>query len=164
MSETPNISASQSAPIKPKKYMIFHVAGNKYATPLSSVREVIALQTHTAVPGMPEHFKGLINLRGKVISTFDLKLRLGLKEQKSKFISKRPIVIVTQLGDEIFGLIVDYVSEVLLLSESQIDRKIEQIEDSKRQGVVGAVRMESQELTLILDLTKLGQNVEVQAA
>lgn len=157
MSELQERSKEEVLALKPKKYMVFHLAGLRYAAPLASVKEVVALSTLTPVPGMPVYFRGLINLRGKIISTIDLKLRLNLKEDKSELLNKRPTVIVTQTGEEPLGLIVDDVSEVLSFTDSQIDRQIEQLEDSVKQGVVGAARMENKDLTLILDLAKLSQ-------
>ncbi len=162
MSEIPH--SNDVAPVKPKKYMLFQIAGRRFATALSNVREVIALQNLTSVPGMPEYYSGLINLRGKIISILDLKIRLGLKDAKCEILVRRPTVIVTQGGEEPLGLIVDEVSEVILLFENQIERKIEQLEESKKQGVVGAARIDQQELTLILDLTKLRPPAGTRAA
>ena len=141
---------------KPKKYMVFHLGGSRYAAALSHVKEVLALPTLTHVPGMPEYFRGLINLRGKIISTIDLKMRLGLSEKTTEEKKRRSTVIVVQFGEEPMGLIVDDVTEVLAFAESQIDRKIEKLEQSFQQGVVGAARMENKDLTLILDLSRLG--------
>ncbi len=73
-------------------------------------------------------------------------------------------MIVTQVGEEPLGLIVDDVSEVVAFFENQIERKIEDLEVSVRQGVVGAARMEHKELTLILDLSRLGQLASTPAA
>lgn len=151
-------ASSQELAAKPKKYMIFHLAGLRYAAPLASVREVVALSPLTPVPGLPDYFCGLINLRGKIISTIDLKLRLNLKQDsKNESPNSRRTVIVTQTGEETLGLIVDDVSEVLSFTEQQIDRQIEKLEDSLKHGVIGVARMENKDLTLILDLTRLSQ-------
>lgn len=162
-----DLSEKADAPVvnsKPKKYMVFYLAGRRYAAPLASIREVLALSTLTPVPGMPVQFRGLINLRGKIISTLDLKLRLGIRTEQNAPVTKRPTVIVTQVGEEPLGLIVDDVSEVVAFFENQIERKIEDLEVSVRQGVVGAARMEHKELTLILDLSRLGQLASTPAA
>lgn len=164
MSEATEKAIVPPANLKPKKYMVFHLAGLRYAAPLASIREVLALSTLTPVPGMPVYFKGLINLRGKIISTLDLKLRLGIKDEKNAVKARRPTVIVTQVGDEPIGLIVDDVYEVVAFFENQIERKIENLEESIRQGVVGAARMDHKELTLILDLAQLGHAVGIRAA
>ena len=54
------------------KYLTFHLAGEEYGLEILKVREIVSLQTITAVPGTPAHVKGVINLRGKVIPTVDL--------------------------------------------------------------------------------------------
>ncbi len=51
-----DLSEKADAPVvnsKPKKYMVFYLAGRRYAAPLASIREVLALSTLTPVPGMP---------------------------------------------------------------------------------------------------------------
>ena len=164
MSEAPQNTQATGVPTKPKKYMLFFVSGHRFAAPLAHIREVIAFKESTPVPGMPDYFKGLINLRGKIVSAVDLSLRLNIKDEKPRPVRRHRTVMIVQTENEVFGLIVDEVSEVLSLLESQIERKIEQLELSSQQGVVGAARIENKELTLILDLVKLGHKYDIIAA
>ena len=44
------------------------------------VREIIKMMDITAVPQVPAHVKGVINLRGKVIPVIDLRLKFGFAQ------------------------------------------------------------------------------------
>jgi purine-binding chemotaxis protein CheW len=86
------------------------------------VREIVGIQDITSVPQMPAYVKGVINLRGKVISVVDLRLKFGLAEREY---TQRTCIIVVQVqsgGVAIqTGVIVDEVSEVLNLVSNEIE-------------------------------------------
>ena len=56
------------------KYLTFALAREEYGVPVLKVREIIKIMDITAVPRVPAHVKGVINLRGKVIPIIDLRL------------------------------------------------------------------------------------------
>src|SRR6476659_755582 len=102
------------------KYLSFHLGEEEYAIQVLKVREIVKLQHITGVPETPAELKGVINLRGKVIPVVDLRLRFGLPEKEY---SQRTCIIVVELGRAAagpMGIIVDEVSEVLTLQESDI--------------------------------------------
>jgi len=112
------------------------------------VKEIIGLMTITPVPQTPEHIKGVINLRGKVIPVVDLRLKFGMAYAES---TERTCIIVTEIatgGNKIFmGLVVDSVSEVLNI-------KIAEIEDTPNFG-------SQLDTAYILGMAKIGQSVKI---
>jgi purine-binding chemotaxis protein CheW len=62
------------------KYLAFHFGREEFAIQVLKVREIIGVQEITAVPNTPGCLKGGINLRGKVIPVFDLRMKFGLQE------------------------------------------------------------------------------------
>ena len=102
------------------KYLSFHLGDEEYAIQVLKVREIVKLQHITGVPETPAELKGVINLRGKVIPVVDLRLRFGMPEKEY---GERTCIIVVELGRAAtgpMGIIVDEVSEVLTLQESEI--------------------------------------------
>ena len=73
------------------------------------VREIIGVMDITAVPQMPAHVKGVINLRGKVIPVVDLRVKFGMEEVPY---TEATCIIVVDVG-ALMGIIVDTVQEVL---------------------------------------------------
>lgn len=155
MSETSDQDATKSGSpgkvVTARKFMFLRVGARQFAIPLASVREVLALGQLTDLPNMPPYFAGLINLRGKIVSTVHLhrSLKIVLKEaQKQKV--KRPCVIITEVEERLFGAIVDDVVEVAAISAAQIDHPAG--EKVAEDGVVGIVNREGAELAPILNL------------
>ncbi|MBL7672044.1 MAG: chemotaxis protein CheW [Bdellovibrionaceae bacterium] len=134
-----------------RKYMIFTVGQERFATPLSEVKEVIALTTITPLPNVPRYFRGLINLRGKIISIMDLREKLGISSTQE---CTRPSIIIVEIGGVTVGMIVNDVLEVAGVEESQIERKLDIANATTRGQILGAVRFENKPLTLILDTSK----------
>ena len=60
------------------QYVIVKVSGQSYGLPVKHVREMLVLPEVTEVPKSPSHMRGIINLRGRVIPLFDLRIRMGL--------------------------------------------------------------------------------------
>ena len=100
------------------KYLIYALAGEEYGIHIRNVTEIIGIQAITDVPGTPEYVKGVINLRGKVIPVIDVRLRFGLPE---KDYEERTCIIVVNIKDVSVGLIVDSVSEVMDIPDSNIE-------------------------------------------
>jgi purine-binding chemotaxis protein CheW len=96
----------------------FELAGAPYAVPVERVREIVRMRPVTPVPRTPEDVCGVISLRGEMIELIDLGRRLGLGSTET---SRRTRIIVTKTGDdEVVGLLVDAVREVLRVSEEEI--------------------------------------------
>jgi len=104
------------------KYLTFHLGNEEFAVQVLHVREIMGVQEITAVPQMPMHVKGVLNLRGKVIPVIDLRLKFGLPEVEY---TQRTCIIVVQMegqaGRVSTGIIVDGVSEVLTIQSSDIE-------------------------------------------
>ncbi len=100
------------------KHLIFSLGSAHFGIELSSVKEVIGLSKITPVPHVPSFFKGLINLRGKIISVIDLRVKLSLPE--TKYRAKKTSIIITDINDLTIGTIVDDVNEVVGFKKDQI--------------------------------------------
>ncbi|MBW1707662.1 MAG: purine-binding chemotaxis protein CheW, partial [Deltaproteobacteria bacterium] len=61
------------------KYLTFSLAEEEYGIGILKIKEIIGMMPVTPVPQTPDHVKGVINLRGKVIPVIDLRLRFGME-------------------------------------------------------------------------------------
>jgi purine-binding chemotaxis protein CheW len=128
MTATPAASfVEESVDPRCGKYLTFCLGNEEFAMQVVRVREIMGVPEITAVPQTPEYVKGVINLRGKVIPVVDLRLKFGLAELEH---SERTCIIVVQIelaravGETSrlhIGIIVDAVSEVLMLQASDIE-------------------------------------------
>jgi len=99
-------------------YLTFDLAGEGYGLEIRYVTEIIGIQKVTNVPDMPEHVIGVLNLRGKVIPIIDVRLRFNLSLREY---DERTCIIVVNVNDNPVGLVVDQVSEVVDISQGDIE-------------------------------------------
>ena len=104
------------------KYLTFKLGPESYGLGILKVQEIIGLMAITHVPRASQYVRGVINLRGKVIPVVDLRLKFGMESTDD---TERTCVIVVQVvhGTQtiVMGLIVDEVSEVLDITENQLE-------------------------------------------
>jgi purine-binding chemotaxis protein CheW len=130
------------------KYLTFTLGREGYGIQILKVREIIGYMDITAVPRTPGHVKGVINLRGQVISVLDLRMKFGMEEAERTEETCIIVVETTAAGRKIsIGLIVDKVSEVLNIAD-------ENIEDAPSFGM-------SVDAQFILGMGKIGQSVKI---
>ena len=99
------------------KYVTFSLGKEEYAISINNVPGIVKFQRITELPSTPPYIIGVINLRGKIIPVFDLRLRFGLK--KTEY-NKFTVIIVTEIHKKTMGIIVDKVNDVITLAEEQI--------------------------------------------
>jgi len=100
------------------KYLTFVLGNEQYGVEILKIREILKLMPITPVPQTPQAMKGVINLRGKVIPVVDLRLKFGMKEKEH---TQETCIIVVVVHEELIGIIVDTVREVMDILESQIE-------------------------------------------
>ena len=104
------------------KYLTLFLADEEYGISILKIKEIIGMMPITTVPQTPEFFKGVINLRGKVIPVIDLRLRFGINATSY---SERTCIIVVEImgqnGAVLTGIVVDTVSEVLNVNNNEIE-------------------------------------------
>lgn len=99
------------------KYLTFSLDDEYYGIEIKHVTEIIGVQTITVVPEMPDYIRGIINLRGKIIPVMDVRLRF---KKPFREYNDRTCVVVVDIRDISIGLIVDRVSEVIAIPDSEI--------------------------------------------
>ncbi len=99
------------------RFLTFLIDKETYGIEIKYVTEIIGLQAMTEMPDMPNHIKGIINLRGKIILLMDVRLRFGMEPRAY---DDRTCVVVIDYNGGAIGLIVDKVSEVLTIPDEGI--------------------------------------------
>lgn len=101
-----------------QQVVVFDLSSEIYALDILHVHEIIRIQPVTPVPGAPDYIEGLINLRGRVVPVVDLRKRFGLPLRVT---GDRARIIVVQVSDDIVGVVVDAVSEVITVSPEVVE-------------------------------------------
>lgn len=142
------------------RYLTFELAGQAYGLEILHLNEIVGVQAITELPESPEYIKGVINLRGKLIQVTDMRLRFGMEFREY---DERSCIIVTTVGSESVGLIVDGVSDVLSIPDESISPPPQSNQtDACADYIIGMGR-HKESVIILLDTEKLlhGQAVSV---
>ncbi|MGA1997447.1 MAG: chemotaxis protein CheW [Bryobacteraceae bacterium] len=154
LSQNP-IAAGPPLDVRAGKYLTFTLSNEEFGIRVLKVREIMGLQEITAVPQTPAHVKGVINLRGRVVPVIDLRLKFGLPAAEY---SQRTCIIVTQIQGEsgplMMGIVVDGVSEVLNLSDQEIEDTPDFGEDIGNRYLLGMAKVKGK-VKILLDIDKV---------
>lgn len=130
--------------------MTFRIGGQELGVDIMAVREIRIWTEPAPLPHMPGHMRGVINLRGQVLPIIDLSAQLGWGATEP---TPTHVVIVLLIGEQLQGVIVDAVSDILTVGTAELrpspggDRKGQEI-------IRGIIAAEAGMIT-VLDLDKL---------
>jgi len=99
------------------KYLTFLLDDELYGLSIELVKEIIAPITITKIPKTPDFIQGVINLRGLIIPTVDLRLKFGMPQKEFDINSA---IVIYEVDKMYIGFIVDQVEDVLLLKQEHI--------------------------------------------
>lgn len=131
--------------------IVFNLGEEEFGVEIGAVREIIRTGTITPIPDSPEFIKGVINVRGEIVATIDLKARF-FSRAKEDIESKH--ILITAQENNLFGLMVDEVTEVLRVPETGVKPAPELVAKVQEQYVSGIVTLENR-LIILLDLAKV---------
>lgn len=130
--------------------VVFKIKEEFFGVEASKVLSINDMMTITRVPNAPNYIKGLINLRGIIISLLDIAVLLNLtgSSDNDEYLEDSSIIILDLYFEEI-GIIVDKVDEVLDIDPNYIKKSI----DSKLPFIKGILELNHKLITLI-DINK----------
>jgi len=139
---------------KTKEYAIFKVGDISCGLEISSVREINRNLDFTRVRLAPDSVRGVVNLRGQIVTVTDLRRKFGLP---SRDFDERTRIIVVRTDGEDIGLLVDSVSDIIPVSSDRMDQPPPHVRDAVGKYLSGVYKMEYR-LVAILDVDRLLQN------
>jgi purine-binding chemotaxis protein CheW len=114
-----------------RSFATFLLNGQMFGIDILLIREINRQLDMTAVPHAPNYIKGLLNLRGQVVTLLDLNRRLGLcatevNETSHNIILKTNQELQTmgsslQTAPDKVGLLIDDIQDVVIVSESDLE-------------------------------------------
>lgn len=131
------------------RYLCFSLGTEEYAIPLLKIKEVIGVPEITPVPFTPSYFKGIINIRGQVISIIDLREKLGIKPKNTAEVA----VIICDLSPLCLGIIVDSINCVFLPDGNDVCKKPD-IQSSENSDYITCVFNKNADLVIALNIEK----------
>ncbi|NBX74739.1 MAG: chemotaxis protein CheW [Alphaproteobacteria bacterium] len=154
MSQLPAVASTGRPPILASEgsdYVTMFIAGQLFGIPVLQVHDVLSPQKITRVPLAPPQIAGSLNLRGRIVTTVDVRTCLGLPPRDD---GKKSMSIVVDCGNESFNLIVDQVGEVMIMPHHQYEPNPPTLDQRWRDVAGGVFRMDGR-LMVVLDVNRL---------
>ena len=133
------------------EYCTFYVNGHYFGLDVLKVQEITRYQEMTRVPLASPVVRGLINLRGQIVTALDLRRRLEMDDRPA---DEQPINVVVHTDDGAVSLLVDEIGDVLKVSHDIFESPPETLQPPARDLIQGAYKLPDR-LLLILDTERL---------
>jgi purine-binding chemotaxis protein CheW len=143
-----------------RELIAFRIGDQEFCVNIMSVREIRGWTPATPMPHAPAYVLGVINLRGAVLPIVDLSARLGMKEAEP---SARHVIIVAQVRSRVVGLLVEAVSDILTITDENIQPVPEVSSDLEKQYARGILAIDKRMICMI-ELESLFSEKESEAA
>lgn len=129
-----------------RELISFRIGTQEFCVDITSVREIRGWTETTPVPLAPDYVRGVINLRGTVMPVVDMSLRLGRERTEP---NERHVIVVTYIGSQLVGLLVDAVCETLTLKDSDIQAAPDVGADAVRALIRGIIDVDGHMVTFL---------------
>lgn len=133
-------------PPQTRELIAFRLGAQEFCVDIMSVRDLRGWTPATSLPHAPNYVRGVINLRGSVLPIVDLAVRLGFPASEP---TARHVIIVAQVGDKVLGLLVDAVSDILTVTDTDIQPTPDVASDLARTFVNGVLAVQGRMLSVI---------------
>jgi purine-binding chemotaxis protein CheW len=150
--------AAETANEATTQWVTFFLDNEKYGIKVMQVKEVLRMTEIAPVPGAPDYVLGIINLRGNVVTVIDSRKRFGLPDKEPDDATR---IVIIEAGDQVVGILVDSVAEVVDLRNSEIETAPNVGNDESSKYIQG-VSSSEKDLLILVDVDKLLSDEEWQ--
>ena len=133
------------------QWVTYRLDQETYGINVMQVQEVLRYSEIAPVPGAPDYVLGIINLRGNVVTVIDTRARFGLIPGE---ITDNTRVVIIESEEQVVGILVDSVAEVVYLKASEIDSAPNVGTEESAKFIQGVSNRDG-ELLILVDLNKL---------
>jgi len=154
------VSVSESPAGDPMEFIAFHVGEQTFCIDIMTVREIRGWTPATPLPHAPGFVRGVINLRGTVLPVIDLAVRLALPTSEP---TARHAVIVVQNQGQLVGLLVEAVSNIMMVNPDAIQPTPEIASEACRSFIKGIVASGKEIINVLVTKNILPETVPVAA-
>ncbi len=135
------------------QWATFKVNNELYGIDVIKVKEVLRFSEMTPVPGAENYVLGIINLRGNVVTVIDTRRLFGLPPVPTDDDTR--IIVIEYNEQEVIGIVVDSVDEVINLPQNDVDRAPSVSSDESTRRFVQGVCYHNNVLIILLDIMKM---------
>ena len=132
-------------------YVTMKIVNQMFGVQVLTVHDVLGPQRITHIPLAPREVAGALNLRGRIVTAIDMRVRLGLEPRST---DDPGMSIVVESRNELYSLMVDSVGEVLSLRRDDYERSPATMDSRWREVSSGIFRLDGM-LLVVLDVERI---------
>lgn len=137
-----------------RQLITFEIGERCLAIDIMAIREIRAWSPASPLPNVPPHVLGVVNLRGVVLPVIDLSQRLGWGATDP---SGRHVIIVVRIGEQLQGIVVDAVSDIVTLDPTLI-QPVPDVGEASAAAYLEGIATTDERLIIILGLDRLSES------
>jgi len=143
------------------QFLTFMLQDEEYGIDILRVQEIKGFSRIRPIPNAPSYVRGVMNLRGTVVPVLDLRARFGMPDAEY---NQFTVIIVVSIREKVVGLVVDAVSDVLSITQEQIEETPE-LAGALDTAFFHGMGKVGDKLVLLLDIDRLvvGEKLEAIA-
>lgn len=148
---------------KLEDYVTFIIKGQMFGIPVLKVQDILTPDRIASIPLAPAEVRGAINLRGRIVTVIDVRVRLGLEKLAENV---KGMGVTVEQDSDLYTLLVDKVGDVISMSRELYEGNPSTLDPLWRQFALGVYRLK-ENLMVVLDVERLlniKKNEEMTAA
>lgn len=134
-----------------RQLITFQLGDQVLGVDIMAIREIRAWSPATPLPNVPPHVRGVVNLRGVVLPVLDLRCRLGWGITDP---TARHVIIVVRVGEQLQGIIVDAVNDIVSVGPEQL-QPLPEMGDADASRFLEGLATIDERMILVLSLDRL---------
>ncbi|MGN6462553.1 MAG: chemotaxis protein CheW [Pseudolabrys sp.] len=134
-----------------REFVTATIGGQMFGLPILRVQDVFVVDRLTRVPLAPAEIAGVLNLRGRIVTIVDMRMRLGLERADAP---ARLMAIGVEARGESYGLLIDAIGEVMKLDDESCEANPANLDPRLSAVSTGIYRLDGS-LLIALDLDKV---------
>jgi len=134
-----------------REFLAFKLGNEEYGIDILRVQEIRSYEEPTRMANAPAFIKGVINLRGVIVPIVDMRMKFNLEQVNYNSFT---VVIVLNIGQQVVGMVVDGVSDVITLAPEQL-RPVPELSASVASDHLLAIGSLDDRMLILLDIEKL---------
>ena len=138
-------------------FVTFIIKGQMFGIPVLKVQDILVTDRIAAIPLAPPEVKGSINLRGRIVTVIDVRVRLGLEKRQD---DDHSMGVTVEHQNELYTLLVDKVGDVVGIKSEFYEDNPSTLDPLWREFAIGVYRLDDH-LMVVLDVENL-LNLRVQ--
>lgn len=150
-------ASTQAAVTAIREFLAFKLGNEEYGIDILRVQEIRSYEEPTRMANAPAFIKGVINLRGVIVPIVDMRIKFGLSEVRYDNFT---VVIVLNIGNQVVGMVVDGVSDVITLSPEQL-KPVPEMSSAIGSDHILAIGSLDKRMLILLDIEKLMGSAEM---